>query len=261
MTQFTSFVAVEEMTLTDQGEPRKIEVPVEMPEGVSHEGVFGKGDKPFEKLQLLAQLQRAPRARKAPAGGGGGGGSRTTSVAASKGELPRMSTPRPASPQTKARARKDSSSGSADGIGRGGVGGGDGSGTGSQLLLTPNAGLTLAESLGMASKADRLSPEEQKRREFLSKVNPSIAAVIDRLKNKGQPSGDEAKFVRNGKAEIQVWLTDKSPEVIAQLKQLGFEVGLDPKTAKMIIGRLPIEKLAALAELKSVRYVAPMTST
>jgi hypothetical protein len=55
-------------------------------------------------------------------------------------------------------------------------------------------------------------------------------------------------------------LTDRSPEVIAQLKQMGFEVVLDPKTAKMIIGRLPIEKLAALAELKSVRYVAPMTS-
>jgi hypothetical protein len=28
----------------------------------------------------------------------------------------------------------------------------------------------------------------------------------------------------------------------------------------MIIGRLPLEKLAALAELKSVRYIAPMTS-
>jgi len=32
---------------------------------------------------------------------------------------------------------------------------------------------------------------------------------------------------------------------------------LDPKTAKLVIGRLPVDKLAALAELKSVRYVAP----
>jgi hypothetical protein len=32
---------------------------------------------------------------------------------------------------------------------------------------------------------------------------------------------------------------------------------LDPKTAKLIIGRLSIEKLEALAELKFVRYVAP----
>jgi len=28
----------------------------------------------------------------------------------------------------------------------------------------------------------------------------------------------------------------------------------------MVIGRLPIEKLAALAELKFVRYAAPMSS-
>jgi biopolymer transport protein ExbB/TolQ len=34
MTQFTSFVAVEEMTVTDGGQPRRIDVPVEMPEGL-----------------------------------------------------------------------------------------------------------------------------------------------------------------------------------------------------------------------------------
>jgi Ca-activated chloride channel family protein len=45
MTQFTSFVAVEEMTVTDGGEPRRIEVPVDMPEGVSHEGIFGDDER------------------------------------------------------------------------------------------------------------------------------------------------------------------------------------------------------------------------
>jgi hypothetical protein len=44
------------------------------------------------------------------------------------------------------------------------------------------------------------------------------------------------------------------------LKQIGFEVVLDPKTAKLIVGRVPIERLSALAELESVRYLAPMTS-
>src|ERR1700752_4501020 len=34
MTQFTSFVAVEEMVITDGGQPRRIDVPVEVPEGV-----------------------------------------------------------------------------------------------------------------------------------------------------------------------------------------------------------------------------------
>ena len=41
LTQFTSFVAVEERVVTDGGQPRKIEVPVELPEGVSREGIFG----------------------------------------------------------------------------------------------------------------------------------------------------------------------------------------------------------------------------
>jgi len=41
LTQFTSFVAVEHVHITEGGQPRTVAVPVEMPEGVSHEGVFG----------------------------------------------------------------------------------------------------------------------------------------------------------------------------------------------------------------------------
>jgi Ca-activated chloride channel family protein len=41
MTQFTSFVAVEETIVTTGGAPRRVEVPVEMPQGMSYEGVFG----------------------------------------------------------------------------------------------------------------------------------------------------------------------------------------------------------------------------
>jgi Ca-activated chloride channel family protein len=40
MTQFTSFVAVEEQTVVEGGQRRTIQVPVETPQGVSPEGVF-----------------------------------------------------------------------------------------------------------------------------------------------------------------------------------------------------------------------------
>ena len=43
MTPFTSFVAVEEKVITEGGAPRRVEVPVEMPEGMSYEGVFRQG--------------------------------------------------------------------------------------------------------------------------------------------------------------------------------------------------------------------------
>ena len=44
MTQFTSFVAVEEVIITEGGQPRRVEVPVELPDGVSFEGIFGRDD-------------------------------------------------------------------------------------------------------------------------------------------------------------------------------------------------------------------------
>lgn len=42
MTQFTSFIAVEEAAVTVDGKPVTVTVPVEMPQGVSREGVFGE---------------------------------------------------------------------------------------------------------------------------------------------------------------------------------------------------------------------------
>jgi Ca-activated chloride channel family protein len=44
MTAFTSYYAVEEKIVNEGGRQRTVEVPVELPEGVSHEGVFGRGE-------------------------------------------------------------------------------------------------------------------------------------------------------------------------------------------------------------------------
>jgi Ca-activated chloride channel family protein len=46
LTQYTSFVAVEERVVTEGGKPRNVVVPVEMPEGMSYEGVFNRRDLP-----------------------------------------------------------------------------------------------------------------------------------------------------------------------------------------------------------------------
>lgn len=42
VTQFTSFVAVEDRVITEGGRPKTVEVPVEMPNGVSYDGIFGE---------------------------------------------------------------------------------------------------------------------------------------------------------------------------------------------------------------------------
>jgi len=150
------------------------------------------------------------------------------------------------------------------GIGRGGnVGGGDrnaaGGGTGKGISNSPapRMAVVLADP---AIDAAKLSPEQETRQVLLAKFHPVVLAVIERLKINAKPGADESKFIREEKAEVQIWLTDKSPETLAKLKQLGFEVILDPKTAKLVIGRLPVGNLQKLAELKFVRYVAPQIS-
>src|SRR6185436_9740248 len=54
MTQFTSFVAVEEMVVTDGGQPRRIDVPVEVPEGVNRKMAYGDEERPRGTLGLVA---------------------------------------------------------------------------------------------------------------------------------------------------------------------------------------------------------------
>lgn len=232
MTQFTSFVAVEEMTITDGGEPRKVEVPVEMPEGVSHEGVFGEEEKQSANLRI-AQSGRASSGKSKGRSGGIGTGT-----------------------------------GGGVGTGRGsGVGPGSGYNTGGSAPPAPNAPKPSPPSqpsvmrmeTSAADKDDRPSPEDQKRQQLYSKLHPSIVRVIERLRTNSAPASDESKFVRNGKAEIQVMLADKSKETIAALRSLGFEIVLDPKSANMLIGRVAIDRLSAMAEIKAVRYISPVS--
>jgi Ca-activated chloride channel family protein len=57
MTQFTSFVAVEEMIVTDGGQPRRIDVPVEIPEGVSRAGGFGVNEPAPKTITVSCEAQ------------------------------------------------------------------------------------------------------------------------------------------------------------------------------------------------------------
>jgi len=247
LTQFTSFVAVEEMIVTDGGTPRRIDVPVEVPDGVSREGVFGEKDsdaslglntgssKNFG--YIMPQVSARSVAQASPV---------TSSGPTSRAKL---------------AARKASGGGSGGGSGPGSGGGlGSGSGRGGGIS-SANSPAPLRMIQPDFADGANLSPEEEKRQLLLAKYHPTVLAVIERLTTNAQPGVDESKFIRGGKAEVQIWLTDKSPEALAKLKELGFELILDPKTSKLVIGRLPIENLQKLAELKFVRYVAPQVSS
>jgi Ca-activated chloride channel homolog len=212
MTQFTSFVAVEEMIVTEGGQPRRIDVPVEVPAGVNQEMV----DPRKELSQLysggLAKSARVVRGsvvlngRARGAGAGGGVGPVTSP------------TPVPSS--------------------------------------VPPARVAMMDEAPVAPP--QLNPIEIRLNQLRSKLHPSLMAVVQRLNAKQSvPGADEARFVRDDKAEVQIWLLEKSAESMAKLKELGLEVVLDQKSSKLLIGRLGIDKLEALADLKFVRYVSP----
>jgi Ca-activated chloride channel family protein len=56
VTQYTSFVAVEERVVNENGRPKTVQVPVEMPDGVSYEGIFGdRDDSAMQQSQLLGR--------------------------------------------------------------------------------------------------------------------------------------------------------------------------------------------------------------
>ena len=208
LTQFTSFVAVEETIVTEGGRSRRIEVPVEMPEGVSYQGILG-GHGVKEKDSISRTTSRNQQVQA------------SGSLSTLKGPIGDPGGVPPPMPAAKPM---------------------------------PAPEMRQAESkISMDPRADKKDESGRS-----SKLHPSIAAVIERLKNKqAQPGANEAAFIRNGRAEIQVWLTDKSDQTIEQLKRLGFEVILNSPSSKVIIGRLPIEKLAALAEIAAVKYITP----
>jgi Ca-activated chloride channel family protein len=64
MTQFTSFVAVEETIMTDGTVPRRVDVPVEIPEGVSYDGIFGEQERDVAMIRPMTFVagQAAPAA-------------------------------------------------------------------------------------------------------------------------------------------------------------------------------------------------------
>jgi uncharacterized protein YegL len=222
MTQFTSFVAVEEQTTTTGGQSKVVQVPVEMPEGVSYEGVFGQGG----RLQQFAKLQVPQQCC-------------TSQLPASVGMLP------------------SNGSGSGGGIGSG-KGGGVGAGSGPGYApgsAGGSAGATLYEQMGLSNKSDRFNRTDgthlgtgdyEASVKLRAKMRESLVALI--LRGEGK-----ATLVKDGSVAIQLWLTDAS--AVAQLKQAGFEV--TRASGKVVVGKIALEKLAALAELTTVRYIAP----
>ncbi len=189
MTQYTSFVAVEERIVTEPGKaPRRVEVPVEIPEGVRHEGIFGDE----RKVALFA-----PSAGLTSSGVVGG----------VIGGVP-------------------------------GSGGGFGGGIGGGVYRVPPSPPVSRQ----AQEGARTDVRDKQA------AVPPVRKLTSELASLAQAGG-------TGEVSVEVWLTDATPQALAELKKLGFIETQAPKVAKVRIGRIAIAKLLQLEQLADVVHV------
>jgi len=210
MTQFTSFVAVEDRVVTKDGKPQRVEVPVDMPEGVSYEGVFGDNlmggywaaGGVNQSVTVNASVA-STKTRNGPASVVGGALGRMGTVFSAHKATPPPPSPPPAD----------------------------------------------APSSPTKPEQPKLTPE---RKALESKLHASLLEAFECAAKQQQ----ECKLVHDGKVEVQIWLTENSASVLDELRKAGFEPGAGESPGRTLVGKLPVEKLQALAQMSEVKFVS-----
>jgi Ca-activated chloride channel family protein len=223
MSQYTSFVAVEQRVVNVGGKQKTVDVPVEMPEGVSYDGIFGREAK---------QKSLASRSLYAPsqAAGGFAGG-------ALAGAPMALGSPAPASAGTPALSGMYRVSPYAD-----------------------DASVRLDRKLELSDELKALTPEQRKGALEAIKLAPSLQGLAAKVKRDGKNGTLNAKgvpAVEKGQVIVQLWLENPPSDAVKKLEALGFKVSATLRPGKLLLGSLPVEKLDALLELEFVVYVEP----
>ncbi len=222
MTQFTSFVAVEEMFVTVGGEPVRVDVPVEMPDGVSYEGVFGR-DRMAGAQYLLY---------------GGSGGSAGKSMSLMRASAKPMPPPMPAEgkPPPSRRTRGLRGVRTAD-LAE------------SESLEADVRFMGLDEDIKWDEMDD--SAKDAVLRRKLSEVLRALAAKVAKEGKNGNLTVGKLEVIK-WKVDVMVFLRNLSDETLEALEKLGFTKTGESKTVKLLIGTIDVRKLEDLAKLGAV---------
>jgi len=182
MTQFTSFVAVEDRIVTTDGKPQRVEVPVEMPEGVSRDGVFGNDKKEMFASRVSSTL---------PLNGRAVAGFMTYAPAASNQTV-----------EVTGQAAQVNTVNGAVAPG------------------PPPPPVAVPKAKRGEARTDAVAPSKQ-RQVLESKLQPAVLAALDCFR-KAANSGAACAGVHSGKVTVQIWLAEESKAARAELQALGF---------------------------------------
>ncbi|MBX3152499.1 VWA domain-containing protein [Candidatus Obscuribacterales bacterium] len=250
MTQYTSFVAVEEQYVTKGGKPTLQVVPVEMPDGVSREGVFGKSMSSMPAAPIIASRAGGGGARfnfapgKTAYYGAAGAGSHASADAAYLGGPGAGSVRGSLSQSSWGQARK--------------------------LQLAPSqeahaykkSSNIAANSLAVDKEADDAKAKpEMKVEEFApsAKLDPRLVGIQEALKkNNGHITG---LTIKDGKVFVKVTVSSESKAILALLKKAGLEnvSSFNAQGTKFTVtGMIAVDKLSGLTRLSEVIFITPM---
>jgi Ca-activated chloride channel family protein len=236
MTQFTSFVAVEERIVNQNGQPVKVEVPIEIPGGVNINAAIG------EQQEVVTVS-----------------GSQISNLPSNARSTSNLMVLKPGS-ATKARASKR-------GVGSGvGYGSGSGSGNGNGSAAAPPRAVSVgvisnSATVDVVSEPDGVpvkskSISEMREAEIKERLHVWLYALARRSDVKASPVTEESRFVTAGKAKVKIlFAKPPSPETLARLRKLGLDIESNDRT--VVTGSIPIEKLTELALMGEVRLVLP----
>jgi TonB family protein len=255
-------VAVEERVVTEGGKTRSVQVPVEMPEGVRHEGVFGM----------------QPGAGGIGGGYGGGVvggvaggvvGGIVPGVAPAPikigGQIQESKPIRRVEPEYPALARRNRIEGT--------------------VMLEANVdeagnvtGIRILRSQPLLDAAAIAAVRQWKYAPTLlngspvpvvvtvtvpfklgpdSRLDPAIARLIALVNSGGTIPATQFNFVRGGKAEVMLTIDVKAVNLREQLNALGFEVLTWTSGSTEVKGRIPVAKVPALLKIDAIHFIAP----
>lgn len=280
MSQYTSFVAVEQRVVNVGGKQRTVDVPVEMPDGVSYRGIFGEVDGhsdlqeevvaevPAQRLNGNAyqrpQLAFAPREvqsslppaliDQAPATKARGGVFPSGSVS-----LPPSGGRAAAQPRRQSLAKQKQLPSLAN----------------QPAAMMPGApppaapsqprtGQTrrnpfseVVELRGVPQGGESSLPGREAKSRVAEPSGKLAASLRSLLPGSGVRAHAPEVEVRDGRTEVQIWLDHLPEDGLKKLKELGFELAAELKPGKLFLGTLPVVKLRALAALNWVQRVEP----
>jgi Ca-activated chloride channel family protein len=265
MSRWTSFVAVEQRVVNIGGKQRLVDVPVEMPEGVSHEGIFGEEANDGVLYERAAQQRLGLMSTARPyAGAASVGGtqaavkSRSANTAMPAPAIPGpqgvpgpvgpMGAPPPAVSQSSPKMPLPSLPAVVDQL---------------EKRVEDDASYDEEVARGTDVGQKRLAamtPQQRQKMLSHSKLAPGFIGLAAKVKSAGKAGNLNQKglpIVTKGRVEVQIWLNSLPPDGLAKLKAAGFELAATLTKGKLLLGTVSVDKLDELIALSFVRRVEP----